>query len=220
MKSECLVVITKYPITGNVKTRLGEEIGLENAANFNRAMIKDLVRVNLNQSYDLAIETNDIKHEYDLKLLVGNDIQIRSRLNNYLRGSESNTFEVIKSYLQDYSKIIVVFSDVPGIDNNLVELAFRKLDKKNVVVGSDIGGGYYLLGMNKAFDLFTSLPESRCQYYNLTLNLLRERKINFDLIKPLQDIDRVEDIRMINWDDMRKIWVNTYDLVSKLRLDS
>ncbi len=82
-----------------------------------------------------------------------------------------------------------------------------------------MGGGYYLLGMNKAFDLFTNLPESRCQYYNLTINLLRDRRINFDLLKPLQDIDRVEDIKMINWDDMRKMWVSTYECVSKLKLD-
>lgn len=217
--NECLVVITKYPEIGNVKTRLGEEIGMENASQLNRMMIKDVVKANLNRGYDLAVESNDINHEQSLKTLIGNDIQVGSRLSKFLRGPSSKTFEIYGYYLNNYAKVVMVFSDVPGVDSNVVDSAFIKLDKSEVVVGPDTSGGYYLLGMRKAYDLFTCLPEIRCPYLDFTLTEIRKKRIGVEIVETLQDIDRVEDIMKIDWNNVGKVWKNTFDFICRLGIN-
>ncbi len=45
-----------------------------------------------------------------------------------------------------------VFSDTPFIMPNLVLECFEKLDEQDIIIGSDGGEGYYLVGMSQPYD--------------------------------------------------------------------
>ena len=59
----------------------------------------------------------------------------------------NNAFE--KGFEIGYQKIIILGSDLPDLDNDLIKNAFSKLTLNDYVIGPSEDGGYYLLGMKK-----------------------------------------------------------------------
>lgn len=210
-----LAIVSKYPAPGIVKTRLGEVIGMERAADLAKAMLLDLIDNHLGQSYDLSLETNDVKHLPASRQLVPY-IPVREVSGELLRGPNSMLLDIFTYHLQHYQKVIVVCADTPMVGKALIEDAFHDLDSYDVVIGHDLGPGYYLIGMKKLYDLFTSLKEGkdkRRPYYQETLAIIHRLGLKYKLVESRLDVDIIEDLHLVQWSTQEGDWARTVRLL-------
>jgi rSAM/selenodomain-associated transferase 1 len=104
-----------------------------------------------------------------------------------------NAFE--DGFNKGYDKIVLIGSDLPDLNQMLINEAFYLLDKNEVVLGPALDGGYYLIGMNKPIPrLFLDKPWSTPQLMGITLKELNTHGHSVSTLQPLNDIDTYEDL--------------------------
>ncbi|NUM42982.1 MAG: DUF2064 domain-containing protein [Leptospiraceae bacterium] len=216
--SELLVIICKYPAPGNSKTRLGAKIGNETAAVISQSLLLDVVENHRNQKYSLVVVASERerKFEDDFKKLLP-DVPVHFIKGNNLRGVNSHIWEIFSEYLKQFEKVVVLYSDTPFVDSELIKYVFQNLTNHDVVIGPDTSSGYFLIGLKKPYDLFTTLPADRGSYRPETLQLIRQYELDFMLLEPYVDIDELEDIYKIDW-QLNKNWRRTHNAIVKLGL--
>lgn len=217
---ELLVIICKYPAPGNSKTRLAEKIGSENAALISKSLLLDVIENHKNQQYSLIViasERDRIFKEDFCKLIP--DLPIRFVEGDKLRGSSSILLEIFSTYLKQFEKVVVIYSDTPFIDSIIVNNAFQNLNSVDLVIGPERSSGYFLIGLKEPHDLFSSLLADRGSYRSETLQLAQQYSLTFKLLEPLIDIDELEDIFEIEW-KTKNGWGKTRDTIHNLGLIS
>ena len=90
---------------------------------------------------------------------------------------------------------LIIGADIPQLEPDEINNAFRHLHSNDVVVGPSVDGGYYLLGMkNQAFDLFKGIAWSRPDVLTRTLDHLSQMNLSFHLLPPRNDVDEISDL--------------------------
>ncbi len=189
MSKKLLLIFTRNPELGKVKTRLAKTIGNETALKIYRFLLEKTRDISLKVDsdkavyYSVKIRKNDIwdseifqKHQQ-----FGEDLGIRM-LNAFKNGFEAN-----------YEKIIIIGSDLYDLSPSSIEEGFQKLDENDVVIGPAKDGGYYLLGMNSLQqNVFYNKKWGEESVRKDTLEDLKDKKVL--LLKELNDVDIFEDI--------------------------
>lgn len=192
MNENLILIFTRNPELGKVKTRLAATIGDENALEIYIQLLEHTKKVALETDFDKRvlyseeINTNDMwnNHLFQKKLQFGKDLGVRM-YNAFKEGFE-----------EGYKKIVIVGSDLIELESQDIVDAFKKLKTNDIVIGPAQDGGYYLLGMkaipenlfkNKEWGTDTVLKDTLKDIKNLKYHLLQEKN----------DIDTVEDIKDI-----------------------
>lgn len=189
MKTNALVIFTRNPKLGKVKTRLAKTIGDADALQ----VYKDLLQHTMEQSqnvdcdkfvfYDRAIVEGDIWKEevYQKKL------QSKGDLGDKMQAA----FQLL--FAMGYTNCIIIGSDLFDLKSELIETAFTELEKSDVILGPAEDGGYYLLGLKEMHKpLFKNKDWGTSTIYQDTLKDLETHKIH--LMPTLNDIDTFEDL--------------------------
>ncbi len=192
MNKNLILIFTRNPELGKVKTRLAASIGQEKALQVYIELLQHTRKVVLETDYDKrvlysdAINTKDMwnNHLFQKKEQFGKDLGVRM-YNAFREGFE-----------EGYQKIVIIGSDLITLEANDLEKAFAALDTNDVVIGPAEDGGYYLLGLksipenifkNKEWGTHTVLKDTLKNIKNLKYSLLEEKN----------DIDTFEDIKDI-----------------------
>lgn len=209
--SNLVFILTKYPYSGESKTRLIKDIGYEKATEIAAALLKDVTLTLSGYQYDLLVcpPESDLKYEKEYRAMLPSNIEFSFIMKGGLRGKESNLYDNIVDFFNNYKKVMFVFSDTPFIMPNIVLECFDKLDEQDIVIGSDGGEGYYLVGMSQPYDIFSSLSNLRIPYLSATLEILDSLCAKYSVVHPLRDLDTLQDISLIPWDQNKNCWINT-----------
>lgn len=212
-------ILAKYPYSGRAKTRLIHDIGFDKASNIAAALLEDVVEELETGDYDLLVcpPTEDIQYANDFQKILPNT-RFCYVLEGGLRGSDSNMFERIEQFFNTYKEVVMVYSDTPFIQKYIIEECFKLLEKQDVVIGSDGEDGYYMVGMKKPYDIFTPLSNLRIPYLAATLQILDRIHAQYSVVHPLKDLDIVQDIRNILWEEHVGLWKRTYQLLQTYEL--
>lgn len=98
-------------------------------------------------------------------------------------------------------KVIVIGTDCPQLDREIIESALLALDDASVVIGPSTDGGYYLIGMSEmSVDVFTDIAWSTSDVLTQTIARLDERQIRYHLLAPLTDIDERGDLMKLEYE--------------------
>ena len=93
---------------------------------------------------------------------------------------------------------MIIGTDAPGVDRERVTAAFRLLERTggpHLVLGPATDGGYYLMGLRSPQpDLFRDVPWSTPRVLEITLERAREAGLRWELLEPLSDVDRPDDL--------------------------
>jgi len=194
MKNNALIIFTRNPKLGKVKTRLALSIGDEKALQ----IYKDLLQHTMEQTqaldcdkyvfYDTQIIENDIwdNQLFYKKLQSEGDLGIKMKA----------AFELLFSI--GYQKCVVIGSDLFDLKTKYIEKAFQMLDKKKTIIGPAEDGGYYLLGLKKInAALFQNKKWGTSSVLADTLGHLSIHQVCF--LKTLNDIDTIEDLEKSNY---------------------
>jgi hypothetical protein len=189
MSKNLLLIFTRNPALGKVKTRLAKTVGDKTALEIYTFLLertRDIAaKVTADKAvyYSVKIRENDIwdatifqKHQQ-----VGEDLGIRM-LHAFKNGFETG-----------YEKVLIIGSDLYDLTADTIANAFLALDKNDLVIGPAEDGGYYLLGMNSLEEkVFKNKDWGTATVRKDTLEDLKDKKVF--LLAPLNDVDVFEDI--------------------------
>lgn len=190
---KALIIFTRNPELGKVKTRLAKTVGDESALNIYKFLLNHTVeiteKINVDKYvfYSETIQRNDIWDTdiFRKKLQTGNDLGERM----------NNAFSEI--FGMGYEKAIIIGSDMFDLEKKDLETAFEALQTNHYVIGPATDGGYYLLGMKKLnSELFQNKNWGTDSVLKETLKNLKDEK--FVLLEERNDIDYFEDIKNID----------------------
>ncbi|WP_298997166.1 TIGR04282 family arsenosugar biosynthesis glycosyltransferase [uncultured Tenacibaculum sp.] len=185
-----LLIFTRNPELGKVKTRLAKTIGDEAALDIYKFLLEHTKQVTQNLScnkavyYSVKVRENDIwdASVYQKHLQDGNDLGIRMH----------NAFQ--QAFSTGYKKVVIIGSDLPELTSEHINVAYEKLNSNDVVMGPAEDGGYYLLGMKKLHaNIFQHKDWGTSTVRKDTLNDLQNESVF--LLETLNDVDVFDDIK-------------------------
>jgi rSAM/selenodomain-associated transferase 1 len=200
MSADCAVIIfAKYPQKGNVKTRLAKDRGEDFATEFYRTCAEHFFSevLKLNNKIFTPIIFCYGKTEVEMVSgWTGKEFMVKPQIHGELGDRMSASFREIFS--KDFSKAVIIGTDVPDINSNLINAAAAKLDEHDIVIGPSSDGGYYLLGMKRLLpEIFKDIEWSTSLVLQKTLDKIRLLNLTVGLLDELIDIDTEHDLN--NW---------------------
>ena len=185
-----LIIFTRNPELGKVKTRLAATIGNQSALEIYKFLINHTINitsfVNADKYvfYSENIQQNDAwnPQKFRKELQKGNDLGERMK----------NAFDIL--FKKGYQKVVIVGSDIYELGSQDIEDSFIALKKSPFVIGPAKDGGYYLLGMTQLNNkLFKNKDWGTDTVFNDTINDLTGK--NVTLLSEKNDIDIYDDIK-------------------------
>ncbi|NVM19752.1 MAG: DUF2064 domain-containing protein [Candidatus Lokiarchaeota archaeon] len=220
--NSAVVIFTKIPIPGLVKTRLTRETCLSelDSALLAEAMLKDTISLSSMTVAD-RIQIGYFPQDNVTKLNeIINTLRIEGHLNQPIdlilqHGSNFNQRfgSIVKeSFKRNIEYIVILGADLPFLDPKVVNKALiylaEKFDEKPVIIGPSSGGGIYLVGITKSFN-FNWFSD-----YNLFRDgselskfakFCKENEFPLISLPPYGDIDIEEDlVSLISYIDILK----------------
>ena len=187
MKS-LLIVFVKNPIAGKVKSRLAMTIGEGSALTVYLELLNITETAIQNYPCDKIIYFSESKdgnvfHSYEKELQSGKDLGERMH----------NAFK--EGFARGYEHIVLIGSDLPDLQPDIISEAFEKLQNYPTVFGPSEDGGYYLIGLSELVQFpFQNKRWSTANLLKETLNELDNNNISYALTGMLNDIDTFEDL--------------------------
>ncbi len=193
MSDNLVMVFTRNPELGKVKTRLAKTIGDEAALNIYNFLLNHTEIILRSLECDKAVYYSEKIRESDIwdKSIYQKRLQEGDNLGLKMQNSFVDAFK------NGYKKVVIVGSDLYDLKAKHIQDAFKELDQIDVVIGPAHDGGYYLLGMKKLHsEVFSNKNWGTDTVLRDTLQDLKH--INVHLLEELNDIDVYEDIKNIS----------------------
>jgi rSAM/selenodomain-associated transferase 1 len=187
-----LIVFSKNPVAGRVKTRLASAIGDDEALQIYE-QLRELTR-QATTELDAAkvISYADFIPETDLLLTGSAEAWLQQGRD--LGERMHNAF--VKGFSLGFSRVALIGTDCPEITPFILDLAFQKLDESDVVLGPARDGGFYLSAMKRPFpELFLDRTWSTSSVLNDSQRIASNYGRSCDLLPALSDIDTFDDLK-------------------------
>ena len=191
-----LIVFGRYPVPGEVKTRLIPALGPGGAAELHRRLSeKTLV-----MGYDYGRQAGAQVHF----CYAGGD---PARINRWLPlpglshspqvagdmgGRMAAAFE--EAFRSGCERAVLVGTDLPNLSEAHLAAAFTALESHDVVLGPSSDGGYWVLGLKKKPDLFRGRTWGHSGVLEQTLRKVRRLGLRYARLAVLSDLDTPADL--------------------------
>ena len=194
-----IVMFSKAPEPGKVKTRLASHMSDLEAASFHEAFVLDtidtLAGIEDTKKY-LACHPDrqhlffqELEESFDIKAFNQTGEDLGERMENALR------------YLRDkgHKEIVIIGSDSPTLPAEIMNEAFERLKEDELVIGPSLDGGYYLIGISgKIPDLFSGIDWGTDKVFEETLKKARANNLHFSVLPFWYDIDTIKELRFMS----------------------
>lgn len=194
----CLIIFTRTPEKGKVKTRLAKGVGDNKALEIYQYLLKHSAKVaskviaHKQVWYTNSIQKNDVWND----LIFEKKNQDEGNLGFKMQQAFQYNFN------QDFQKVVIIGSDLLDIDENTINKAFQLLEQHEVVIGPALDGGYYLLGLTHYIpEIFENISWSTDKVFQQTLKRIPNKSLAF--LEKKNDIDVVDDA--LQHEELRKI---------------
>jgi uncharacterized protein len=193
---ERIIVFTRYPQPGAVKTRLAPVLGEQGAADLHRQMTEHIVRrVRLvSNRRSVVVEVRfDGQSRLAMSRWLGRGIDYRRQVPADLGERMNAAFQ--EAFESGSQRVLLVGSDCPGITAELLEQGLEALREHDAVFGPAADGGYYLVGLTRMCPaLFSGITWGTSDVLQRTLDIAASRNLDLLLLATLHDVDRPEDL--------------------------
>lgn len=183
-----LIIFTKNPKLGKVKTRIARDAGDKEAlkiylelCTITKKAVKNLDCQKFVFYSDIIEQDDDWSPAFHKKLQVGDDLGTKM-------------LNAFKDITVSASKSVIIGTDCPTIKASIIKNAFLALNDSDVVIGPSRDGGYYLVGMKTVYpELFKNIPWSTEQVFQITIDRCEKLGLSVEVLEILSDIDYLED---------------------------
>ena len=184
-----LIIFTRNPVLGKVKTRLAKTVGDKTALDIYTFLLKKTKEITLDSPCDKVV--------YYSEKIIKNDIWNCNSFKKEVQSGEDLGAKMKNSFYDafenNYRKVVLIGSDIYDLESYHINEAFKKLDTNDVVIGPALDGGYYLIGLKKIHPkIFDNKKWGSSTVRKDTLKNLE--KVDVHLLPVLNDVDVIEDI--------------------------
>jgi len=190
-----LIIFLKYPQAGKVKTRLARDVGAQRAAEFYSQMSKTIIENVLDtDSYRTIIFYDPPERENEIRSWLGSkQCPITPQTGESLGDKITDAFTQVFSSGAD--KAVIIGTDCIDVTSKTITQAINSLNNTDIVLGPAEDGGYYLLGLKRHIpEIFQEIDWSTNRVLAQTLEKIKEKKLKYELLETLKDIDTLEDL--------------------------
>lgn len=189
-----VMVFAKAPIAGEVKTRLGKDLGMRQAAAIYRKLLFQCLK-KLSDSKICHIELwcyPTTRHPFFLECARVFNLSLRKQQGSDLGLRMLNAFKV--SLFRDEFALLMG-SDIPAIEITDIERVNQYMNaSSDVVIIPTRDGGYGLIAMkNPHPELFKNMQWSTTSVLDKTLLRMKRKKLTYELLSVKRDIDNKAD---------------------------
>ncbi len=192
-----LIIFMRYPVAGKAKTRLIPAVGKEGAAKVHKILAQNTVNTIYNILFSLHYCQLTISYTGGGLEQFEQWIDIDDIC--YEHQAEGDLTDRLLACLNP-SPVIFFGSDTPDLKEEHVRDAIQALSIYDVVIGPAMDGGYYLIGMNEAYEeLLRDIPWSSDKVLPTTLERCDAMGLSVKKLKPLSDCDTPGDLDRWPW---------------------
>lgn len=188
-----LMAILKAPRSGYVKTRLGRQVGFDQATRIYRAMAERQLR-SVPEIFRIEVHYAPRGAAAEMRAWLGANYRYCVQSGGDLGQRLARAFA--RGFRRGGTEIIAIGADCPGLDGDCLTEAARRLRKSDVVLGPAADGGYYLIGLRRpAPHLFDRIAWSSENVLRQTLDRVAASGLSCELLSVKEDIDDLESLR-------------------------
>ncbi len=191
-----LIVFTRFPEAGKVKTRLLDSLTEKETAAVHKRMTERTLHwaeacfPKKQTDIEVCYEGGDKKR---MKDWLGSKYDYASQGPGDLGERMGGAFE--RNFALGIESVVLIGTDIPQLTAFHVRMAFKALKKHDVVIAPVQDGGYCLIGMKQRFpELFKSINWGTRSVFTETLKRAKNRNLSVHVLEPLQDVDKSEDL--------------------------
>jgi len=193
-----IIIFTRYPVPGQTKTRLIPVLGAEQAARFQKNLTQRIIK-----------KTHAAVRESPAQLIISYAHTNLRKMQQWL-GKEQTYFKqnghnlgqklshsFAHAFKHDFDPVIIIGSDIPGLNSNILKTALYYAQNYPVVLGPAKDGGYYLISLQRvAFSplLFRHINWGTGSVLKETITRIDKLAQSYYLLPSLVDIDTPENI--------------------------
>jgi len=191
---DLLIVFTRFPERGKVKTRMIPSLGAGGACRLQREMIRHVLTISRLLPPDIGVEVHcDGGDERRMKDLFGADLRFRPQAEGDLGRRMLQCFRSAAE--RGAQRVVLVGTDCPEMSVPLLQQAFDRLRSHDCVLGPTEDGGYCLIGLRIPQPaLFEGMTWGNDRVLAETLARAGDGGISVSLLARLHDVDRPEDL--------------------------
>ncbi len=196
-----VILLTRWPAPGRVKTRLIPALGAAGAAELHRALTEHVARevLALGATGEATIE---VRHaggtSRALRRWLGSLPRYRAQPAGLDLGGQLR-LAFAEAFSSGARRCVVVGSDCPAVGADHLRRALAALARAELVLGPAADGGYWLIGLRaeaneRAGELFEGVSWGSDAVLRETLERAARRQLEPALLEELADVDRPEDL--------------------------
>jgi uncharacterized protein len=198
------IVFSKVPTPGNSKSRLTGAFSPIERAMIHKACLADAVKACVDEGFETEIHYVGGRAE-DFFLDLGGDSELRRAIGSAARfvpqpdgdlgARMSFAFDRALLGRNSADAAILMGSDVPSIDSEVLRQAVDAIALGGVALGPALDGGYYLIGMKRPHSsLFKGIEYSRSDVASRTIEAAKAAGLDLRVIEARRDLDTPEDV--------------------------
>jgi len=198
MVDNCILIFVKLPEKGSVKTRLAKDMDHGFVQTLYRNFVLDLLETLKKSKWPIIIYFHPPESGAAVSKWLGKNYTYAPQKGVDLGERMKNAFADV--FADGFSKAILIGSDLPDLQNNILDMAFNALNVNDIVIGPSTDGGYYLIGFrNKSFlpEVFKGISWSTDTVLKDTLKILKEKNYRAHFLPELRDVDTIEDLKAL-----------------------
>lgn len=198
MTEPVLGLFAKYPEPGQVKTRLAPALNFEQAAGLYRAMLLDIFEQTATAHPEIARRAlwySPAEHRSWFATHAPG-FELYSQQGEGLGPRMHHFFETHS--LEGSRAMLLRGTDSPTLPTSQIALAFRALEKVDLVIGPGPDGGYNLIGLREPCAALFEPPMSQGELLRQTLAAAATLGLQTRVLEPFPDVDTIEDLRALD----------------------
>jgi len=194
---ERLIVFTRYPEAGEAKTRLIPALGALGAADVHRQMtehtLSEVRKFCMTHPISVEVHFAGNRGHQEMQDWLGADLVYQRQGTGDLGVRMARSLSA--AFDDKIDRAIIIGTDCPGLNADLIEKAFHNLLSHDLVLGPAIDGGYYLIGLRCLIpELFSGISWGTAEVLQQTVEIAKKLNVSVAYLPSLADVDRPEDL--------------------------
>ena len=192
-----LGIFAKYWTPGDVKTRLGHDIGMDAASELYRVMLETTVHRFSDAGDQRTIVFSPPSEREAFTGISGSRWQCEPQAEGDL-GERMRQFAT-RAVNAVAGRVVMLGTDCPHLPRSCVLEAFESLRDVDVVLGPSTDGGYYLVGMrHQVPPIFDGIAWSTPEVFSQTLARLATTELSFTVLPEAFDVDDLAGVEQLD----------------------
>jgi rSAM/selenodomain-associated transferase 1 len=188
-----LILFAKYPVSGQVKTRIAEALGNYFAFGLYKSLLADV---------------SDLTRQINAETIIVYSGPEGATFNEFpgitciLQRGNNIGERMYNAFMDIFStgsgKCLLIGGDTPDITVEILHEGYDILEQADIVLGPTTDGGYYCIGIKEGSlksTFFQNIPWSTSLVFTETINRITETGLSWASLPVLSDLDEIDDLK-------------------------